>query len=59
MTSMNPKTGKPLRYMHAEDYAEVFEEMHESIAAVILEPLHGVARSVVQHLFSVLLEATY
>lgn len=56
---MNPKTGKPLRYMHAEDYAEVFEEMHESIAAVILEPLHGVARSVVQHLFSVLLEATY
>ncbi|KAH8659020.1 ornithine aminotransferase [Ilyonectria robusta] len=45
MTNINPKTGKVLRYLHAEDYAEVFEQMHERIAAVIMEPLHGLARS--------------
>lgn len=44
MTNINPTTGKVLRYMHAEDYAEIFEQMHERIAAVIMEPLHGVAR---------------
>ncbi|KAF7557738.1 hypothetical protein G7Z17_g474 [Cylindrodendrum hubeiense] len=45
MTNINPKTGKVLRYLHPEDYAEVFEQMHERIAAVIMEPLHGLARS--------------
>ncbi|KAK1840825.1 hypothetical protein CCHR01_16534 [Colletotrichum chrysophilum] len=37
--------GKVLRYLHVEDYAEIFEQMHERIAAVIMEPLHGLARS--------------
>ncbi|EQB53418.1 hypothetical protein CGLO_06855 [Colletotrichum gloeosporioides Cg-14] len=45
MTNINPQTGKVLRYLHVEDYAEIFEQMHERIAAVIMEPLHGLARS--------------
>ncbi len=44
MTNINPMTGKVLRYMHVEDFAEMFEQMHQRIAAVILEPLHGLAR---------------
>ncbi|KAK1511207.1 uncharacterized protein CCOS01_14969 [Colletotrichum costaricense] len=44
MTNINPQTGKVLRYLHVEDYAEIFEQMHERIAAVIMEPLHGLAR---------------
>ncbi|CAG9984523.1 unnamed protein product [Clonostachys byssicola] len=45
LTNINPKTGKVLRYLHAEDYAEIFEQMGERIAAVIMEPLHGLAKS--------------
>ncbi|CAG9982338.1 unnamed protein product [Clonostachys byssicola] len=45
MTNINPSNGKVLRYLHPEDYAEIFEQMHERIAAVIMEPLHGLARS--------------
>lgn len=44
MTNINPQTGKVLRYLHVEDYAEIFEQMHARIAAVIMEPLHGLAR---------------
>ncbi|KAH6988344.1 ornithine aminotransferase [Ilyonectria destructans] len=45
VTNTNPKTGKTLRYLYAEDYAEVFDQIHERIAAVIIEPLHGTSRS--------------
>ncbi|KAJ4172920.1 hypothetical protein NW754_003125 [Fusarium falciforme] len=45
LTNVNPLTGKVLRYLHAEDYAEVFEKLHERIAGVIMEPLHGTSRS--------------
>jgi ornithine--oxo-acid transaminase len=44
LTNVNPLTGKVLRYLHAEDYAEVFEKLHERIAGVIMEPLHGTSR---------------
>ncbi|KAF9873935.1 hypothetical protein CkaCkLH20_08669 [Colletotrichum karsti] len=45
VTNINPLTGKVLRYLHAEDYAEAFEQMHERVAGVIMEPLHGTSRS--------------
>ncbi|KAF4992026.1 hypothetical protein FDECE_13833 [Fusarium decemcellulare] len=45
VTNIHPRTGKVLRYLHAEDYADIFEEMHHRIAGVIMEPLHGTSRS--------------
>ncbi|KAI6752524.1 hypothetical protein HG530_013893 [Fusarium avenaceum] len=45
LTNINPNTGKVLRYLHAEDYEEIFGQMHERIAGVIMEPLHGTSRS--------------
>lgn len=44
MTNINPQTGKVLSYLHVEDYAEIFEQMHQRIAAVIMELLHELAR---------------
>ncbi|KAH7042270.1 pyridoxal phosphate-dependent transferase [Macrophomina phaseolina] len=45
ITNRNPKTGALLRYGHVEDYEAILSEMHKVVAAIIMEPIHGVLRT--------------
>jgi len=45
--SINPSTGKPLRYNNVEDVREVFETHGKNTAAFLVEPIQGEAGIVV------------
>lgn len=45
LTNVNPTTGERLTYLNLDAMRTCFEDHHERIAAVIMEPLHGCSRS--------------
>ncbi|KAF2003408.1 ornithine aminotransferase [Amniculicola lignicola CBS 123094] len=47
--SVNPTTGKPIRYNNVEDVRDVLEKHGENTAAFLVEPIQGEAGIVVPH----------
>ena len=44
--NVNPSTGESLGYLNADAMRRYLEEHHGTIAAVIMEPLHGSSRTI-------------
>lgn len=44
--NINPTTGEPLTYPEIDPMRRCIEEHHQRIAAVVMEPYHGVTRYV-------------